>query len=535
MKWNRFKNKTYYGAQIVAVGAVTGLFAGIVVTLYNRLASLAEEFSQGYYGFFRENPAFIPLLFLALFLGAVIIGGVQKFLPMVRGSGIPQTEGATRGLLRYKWYEVLTGMFAASLFTIFMGLSAGSEGPSIMIGGACGCGASDIFRRDALVRRYQITGGACAGLAVAFNAPLTGMAFAFEEAHKRFTPEVFACAFSSVVSAVVVRNLLGPLVGSPAGAAFSGFSFAGIDGFNGMFLLYVLLAAVVCALAGVAFYYSVFQAKKLFRKLNFWKGWGSMLVPFLLAGAFGLISVYAMGGGHNFIEALGDLNSFERVFSSPLLVSLFIVFLLKFIATVVNMGAGVPCGAFIPMLAIGAGLGGLMSFLCCKAGMDAAYSDALIMICMATFFTTVVKAPITGTVMTVELTWNFTFLLPVILGTAVGYVIGGIFRTEPIYDRLLEDFTEGEKEKRKITVRLPVCEGSLAAGRAVCDILWPLDSLITQVERGEETFRPDGNTRLAAGDLLVMECKTSNEEELKEALYSLAGTPEAERDKEAEQ
>ena len=72
MKWNRFKNKTYYGAQIVAVGAVTGLFAGVVVTLYNRLASLAEEFSQGYYGFFRENPAFIPLLFLALFLGAVI-------------------------------------------------------------------------------------------------------------------------------------------------------------------------------------------------------------------------------------------------------------------------------------------------------------------------------------------------------------------------------------------------------------------------------------------------------------------------------
>ena len=301
MKWNRFKNKTYYGAQIVAVGAVTGLFAGVVVTLYNRLASLAEEFSQGYYGFFRENPAFIPLLFLALFLGAVIIGGVQKFLPMVRGSGIPQTEGATRGLLRYKWYEVLTGMFAASLFTIFMGLSAGSEGPSIMIGGACGCGASDIFRRDALVRRYQITGGACAGLAVAFNAPLTGMAFAFEEAHKRFTPEVFACAFSSVVSAVVVRNLLGPLVGSPAGAAFSGFSFAGIDGFNGMFLLYVLLAAVVCALAGVAFYYSVFQAKKLFRKLNFWKGWGSMLVPFLLAGAVGIISVYPLGGGHKFI------------------------------------------------------------------------------------------------------------------------------------------------------------------------------------------------------------------------------------------
>lgn len=532
MKLHRIKNKVSYGVQIIAVGALTGLFAGVVVTLYTRLASLAEEFSQGYYGFFRENPAFIPLLFLALFLGAIIIGGVQKFLPMIRGSGIPQTEGATRGLVRYKWYQVLTGMFAASLFTIFMGLSAGSEGPSIMIGGACGCGTSDLLRRDALVRRYQITGGACAGLAVAFNAPLTGMAFAFEEAHKRFTPEVFVCAFSSVVSAVVVRNLLGPLVGSPSGAAFSGFSFAGIDGFDGMFLLYVLLSSVVCALAGVVFYYLVFQAKKLFKKLNFRKGWGSMIIPFLLAGVCGLITVYAMGGGHGFIEALGDLDSFERVFSSPLLVSLLIVLILKFTVTIVNTGAGVPCGAFIPMLAVGAGIGGLMSFLCRQMGMDAVFSDALVMICMATFFTTVVKAPITGTVMTVELTWNFTFLLPVILGTAVGYVVGGIFHTEPIYDRLLDDFTEGEKEKRKITVRLPVFGGSLAAGRIVRDILWPLDTHITQVERGEEVLRPDGNTRLYEGDLLVIECMTADEAELKEALYSLAGTPSEEREEE---
>ncbi len=188
-------NKAHYGAQIVSVGALTGLFAGLVVTLYNVLASMAEEFSRGYYDFFREHPAFIPLLFAALFVGAIVIGGVLKFIPMIRGSGIPQTEGATRGLIRFKWYQVLTGMFACSLFTIFMGMSAGSEGPSIQIGGACGYGMSNMLRRGDLVRRYQITGGACAGLAVAFNAPLTGMAFAFEEAHKRFTPEVFVCSF----------------------------------------------------------------------------------------------------------------------------------------------------------------------------------------------------------------------------------------------------------------------------------------------------------------------------------------------------
>ena len=441
----------------------------------------------------------------------------MRFLPTVRGSGIPQTEGATRGLFRLKWYEAITGMFAAALFTIFMGLSAGSEGPSIMIGGACGSLTSDALRRNAVVRRYQITSGACAGISVAFNAPLTGMAFAFEEAHKRFTPEVFVCSFSSVVVALVVRNLLRPAMGFEVGAFLTAFSFEGVDPFHFMFLLYVLFSAVIVSLAGVAFYYLVFLCRKIFAKSRiafFAKGLFRVSIPFVLAGAFGLITSYAMGGGHHFIEAVGSLGTLERIFSSPVWATLLIVVILRLITAVANMGAGVPAGAFVPILAIGAGMGALLSMLCGVMGMDPAYSDALILICMASFFTTVVKSPITGIVMVVELTWNFTFLLPVILGTAVGYVIGGIFRTEPIYDRLLEDFTEGEKEKRKITVRLPVCEGSLAAGRAVCDILWPLDSLITQVERGEETFRPDGNTRLVAGDLLVMECKTSNEEEL---------------------
>ena len=49
----RIGNKAGNGAQIIVVGGLTGLFAGIVVTLYNMLASMTEEFAAGYYGFFR--------------------------------------------------------------------------------------------------------------------------------------------------------------------------------------------------------------------------------------------------------------------------------------------------------------------------------------------------------------------------------------------------------------------------------------------------------------------------------------------------
>ena len=224
-KIKTFGRKVNYGVQIVAVGALTGALAGLIVTLYNMLVEFAEHFSVGCYNVLRMYPAFIPLLFVALFLGAIIVGGFCKFIPLIRGSGFPQTEGATQGLIHFKWYKVLTGMFAASLMVVFMGLSAGAEGPSLMIGGACGYGVSDVTRRNASIRRYQITGGASAGLAVVLNAPLTGMVFAYEEAHKRFTPEVFVCSFSSVLTAITVRDLLVAAMGMEVGPFLEGFTF----------------------------------------------------------------------------------------------------------------------------------------------------------------------------------------------------------------------------------------------------------------------------------------------------------------------
>ena len=82
---------TGYGVQIAVVGVATGAFAGVVVTLYNMAASALEGVARGYYDFFRESPAFIPLLLAGLALGGVVIGGVVRALPTIRGSGIPQT------------------------------------------------------------------------------------------------------------------------------------------------------------------------------------------------------------------------------------------------------------------------------------------------------------------------------------------------------------------------------------------------------------------------------------------------------------
>ena len=95
---------------------------------------------------------------------------------------------------------------------------------------------------------------------------------------------VISLAFSVTV-AVLLRNFLLPLFGKPVGAYFSTFSFAEADLLAPAFYGYVLLSALLVALAGVGFYFALFALKKLFGKLKFRKGTGKFLLPFLLAGA----------------------------------------------------------------------------------------------------------------------------------------------------------------------------------------------------------------------------------------------------------
>ncbi len=515
-KFKSFGNKVNYGIQIAFAGIVTGLFVGVAVTLFQAAFELCEEFAAGYYGFFRTHPAFIPLLFAALFLGAIVMGGLMKAFPMIRGGGFPQVEGATQGLLRFRWYQVLTGMFAAGLFAVFMGLSGGSEGPALMIGGACGDGFSTVFRRNAIVRRYQITSGACAGLAIALNAPLTGMIFAYEEAHKRFTPEVFICSFSAVALAIIVRNLLRPALGLEVGPFLENFVFDVDPGLR--FSLFAFLAAIVVALAGVAFYYLLFFIRKYVKKFRLWKGYGNVLLPFLLAGVVGLISVGVTGSGLELIDTLGSASEDTMsVFGASLFLSLLIILLLKFAVTALNTASDLPCCCSVPMMAMGAVIGKLMSLLFVKMGMSAADADVLIVICMVTFFTTVVKAPMTGIIMSVELTWSFTFLLPAVLSVAVGYLIGSIFRMEPLYERLLEEILEErDAHTTQLTVTVRVTR---AAGAEVREILWPFSAHVLEVRRGDETILPNGSTELREDDLLTV---IGRPEDVDEYLSALA-------------
>lgn len=522
--WERFKS---YGFNLILLSILTGLFVGVVITFYNICMNYGEEYSRALYGLLLENPAFIPLLFIGLAAGAVVIGTLVRFVPMIRGSGIPQIEGAARGKFGINWYVTMCSMFAASLACSFMGLAAGGEGPAIEMGGCAGEAVGSALKRSFMIKRLQIAGGASAGFAVAFNSPVTGMIFALEEAFKSFSPQVFISSAVSVVTALCVRNCVRVGMGLSIGFVLTEFKFTDMDAAGYGF---VALSAVIVALAAVAFYYLMLYVRKFFKKMTFLHGSCKFVIPFLLSGAFGLISHYAMGGGHEFITALAS-GSGETVgvFGLGLTASLVIIIIMRYASMTMYMSSGVPCGVFIPMLAVGAGLGALLSRLFQTAGFNAEYSDYLIIICMAVFFTTFVRAPITGLCMIFELTGQAANFLPALIGIVIGYMISEICHLEPGYEKMLNLFIEDEgyyKNNKKIRLKVTIQSGAQADGGKVRKIIWPSNGLVVELtDASGKSFVPDGETILRAGDTITFECETSNERDVLDYLYEIVGKP----------
>ncbi len=516
--------------QLILVGIVTGVFAGTIATAFALLAEKGEEISHGAYAFIRNNPAWIPLWLFTLAAGAFLIGVLVQISKLIRGCGIPQSEGAARGVLRFKWYRELTANFAACIVAIFMGLSIGSEGPSAFLGSCAGDGVATMLKRNEMIKRYQITGGACTGLAVVSNAPLTGIIFAVEEAHKRFTPEVFICSFTSVVFGMLVRFAVYSLLGMEIRNAFSSYVFHEIPlSTYGV----VIAAGLICGVLGVLFHKWVFGMHALFQKIRIkhqkYVHFVQIFIAVMLGGVVCLLAPGVMGGGHSFIEDLGTFggtgtSSLESTFGLSLTWALLIVLLLRFVITGVNVASGLPCGILIPIVAMGACVGGGLNQLWLSLGMNPQYCDLMIMICIAALFTSVVRAPLTAIVMICEFTGSFAPLLPAIIGVAIGYIVGEVFRTDGIYDDLLEAF-ERENGLHIRSVRevftITLAKGALAETREVRDVLWPAGARVTEIHRGEDVIMPDGDTELQAGDTLTIVCRTDAPEKVKEDLLHI--------------
>lgn len=493
---NTIKRCKSFRYMLVLEGIAVGAVAGIVVVIFRYLIGFLQEVLPRILSYGKEHSWFAAAWFVILLLAAVVVSALLKWEPFISGSGIPQVEGEIMGEIDPCWWKVLTAKLAGGLIALGCGLSLGREGPSIQLGAMTAKGLSRLTKRIKTEEKLLVTCGASAGLAAAFNAPIAGVLFSLEEIHKHFSPEVLLSTMAASLTAdFVSRNIFGlaPVFEFHLSQLMPLSSYA-----------HLLVLGVALGLMGTCYNRTLAKSQDLYQKLP--NRTIRLMIPFVLAGVFGFLYPDVLGGGHSLAE--------ELTADEWMLGGLVVLFLMKFLFSMISFGSGAPGGIFLPLLV----LGGLVGSIYYHAvGQISGSLEGLlanfIILGMVGAFSAIVRAPITGIILISEMTGSFSHLLSISTVALIAYLIPDILKCAPVYDQLLHRLLAARNPDHKfhltgehVLVEGMIFCGSAAEGMKISEITWPQSCLIVAIARGAAEFVPSGETLLMAGDKLVILC-----------------------------
>lgn len=420
-------DKRRFSLRLLLEGLAVGLGAGISISVFRYLLAGSEILRPVIYHNLREALADGQWQWLALYiLSFIIIAYLLKLIvarePMCTGSGIPQIKGILQGDMSMRWFSVLWSKIIGGVLAIGAGMSLGREGPSVQIGACVGQGLSQTSRRTGFESRILMTAGAGAGLAAAFNAPLAGVIFGLEEMQKTISPALLLTGITASITAATVTEVVFGM--SPV------FSMGYLLPLP-LNLFDVLVAAgIVIGLLGRLFNIALAYSLNTYSRLGL-SGMKKPLVPLVLAGILGFVLPEILGGGNLLVDSL--------VVTNYTIGFLCLLFVGKFLFTMICFGSGVPGGIFLPMLVLGAAGGAVLAKLLVLAGLlPAMYYADIIVFGMAAYFSSVVKSPVTGSILILEMTGSFQHMLALLVVSLTAYVISDLTGGRPVYDELLD-------------------------------------------------------------------------------------------------
>lgn len=420
-------DKRRFSLRLLLEGLAVGLGAGISISVFRYLLAGSEILRPVIYHNLREAMADGQWQWLALYIiSFIIIAYLLKLIvarePMCTGSGIPQIKGILQGDMSMRWFSVLWSKIIGGVLAIGAGMSLGREGPSVQIGACVGQGLSQTSRRTRFESRILMTAGAGAGLAAAFNAPLAGVIFGLEEMQKTISPALLLTGITASITAATVTEVVFGM--SPV------FSMGYLLPLP-LNLFDVLVAAgIVIGLLGRLFNIALAYSLNTYSRLGL-SGMKKPLVPLALAGILGFVLPEILGGGNLLVDSL--------VVTDYTIGFLCLLFVGKFLFTMICFGSGVPGGIFLPMLVLGAAGGAVLAKLLVLAGLlPAMYYADIIVFGMAAYFSSVVKSPVTGSILILEMTGSFQHMLALLVVSLTAYVISDLTGGRPVYDELLD-------------------------------------------------------------------------------------------------
>ena len=398
-----------------AAGAVAALFR-LALDRADRLRDVLVVWGHGYDA--------VGLLLVVAATGACTAAAaflVRRFSPEANGSGIPHVEAVVKGEIGPASIVLLPVKFLGGLLAIGAGLALGREGPSVQMGASIAHALGAGFRFTAADCRLLVAAGAGAGLATAFNAPIAGAVFVLEELVRRFDSRTTIATLGASTGAIAVAR---PILGQGLQFSVEPLPFMSF----GALPLYLALG-VIAGVVGTLYCRAIVGTLSAMRRLG---RWPAELRAGIVGATVGAIAWFAPGlvGG-------GDLLTQQTLAGGGAFGVLLLVFLFRFALGAVSYGAGTPGGLFAPMLVLGAQIGMLFGQPCAALLPDLAPEPtALAVVGMSAFFTAVVRAPVTGIALVLELTGAVTLLLPLLGASFAAMAVATLLGVPPIYDSL---------------------------------------------------------------------------------------------------
>lgn len=486
-------------------GLLIGLLSGTVVSLFRLAIEKLMAQTVKFYEWSHTHPLYLILWGLVMIVVAIILAQLIKSEPDIKGSGIPQVEGQLQSEIHQRWFSVLWKKFIGGVLGVGAGLFLGREGPSIQLGAMVAQGFSEKTKASTSESKIFLSSGAAAGLSAAFNAPIAGLMFVIEEVHHTFSPLMWLTSLTAAIAANLVSlNFFGlqPVL-----------YVENVPQLPLSLYLPLAILGILLGLLGYVYQTTLLSLPRWFAKTklppNFY-----CIVPLLLILPIGYFFPHYLGGGNQIVIALGH-QYFPLIF-------LCIIFLLRFVFSMISYGSNLPGGIFLPILTLGALIGAIYGTALQQLfGMDPIFIRDFAIFAMAGYFTAIGKAPLTAILLVTEMVGNITHLMPLAVVSLVAYVVNDILGGNPIYESLLERLLKHKTvtiSGKKTIIEYPVTVESNLDGVMVRDFNWPKEMILVSLRRGTSEIITHGDTVMKAGDILQILTDEGSERKIRQKI-----------------